>query len=380
MNSDSKPASKFWLKQISLRWAIPVILLLSLITLYLRQSVPVVYVSRAELKTARNESLGILEIKEFHLFDIKAERAGIVKEANLETGQHISRGEKLVTLDMEEMDLRVERTNIEKKFLEDSMELPMPIDEAIIKMEDEVEIYRQRFAKGQVTPDFLEDAEKDLEQMYNARESALLRRKLDLETSENTIKKQAYSLDRMEIKSPIDGVVVDVFVRKGDLLYQGATAATVIDQRLLVVGLLSEDDFDKVQEGYPVELSLNAFPDTIFKGKVDQILPMSDPETRKFEIYIDADIPKEKLIPGLTGEIVVIADERKNAVVVPSQAVFEGHVLKVEGNKIRKVPVETGFVTLMEIEILSGLEAGDIVVTESNNLFEDGQLVRTIWE
>ena len=343
-------------------------------------SVPRAYISRAEEKTARDVVLGIVEIKDFHTLTLKFERGGIVLTDQIQVGKEVKRGDILMELDTEELELEMDLLQIEKAFDEEESKLPREDAFDLRRAEQILRIQTEKLEQGRQTQDAVKDFERNLAAFESAHERIVLKEELDRKVRTNDIEKVQYSLDHMEMKSPIDGTIVEVLARKGDLVYQSQPVIRMIDDRRLMVGLISEDDYDKVKVGYPVEISLAAYPNTVFKGEIEQILPMSDSETRKFEVYIKADIAPAKLIPGLTGEIVVIADEHKNAVVVPSQAVYEGYVLKVEGNKIRKVPVETGFVSLMEIEILSGIDAGDIIVTESNNLYEDGQLVRTQWE
>lgn len=342
--------------------------------------VPEVWVSRAEQKTARDEVLGIVEIKDFHTITLKFERGGIVLSDDISVGQKVREQDTLMELDTEELELSMELLQIEKTFFEEKSLLPREDELDLNEASGNLFRKKELFEMGREREDAVIDAERYLAATTGNRERILLEEDLDQKSRENDIKKIQYSLDRMVMKAPVDGTIVEVLARRGDYVRQSQPVIKLIDERRLIVGQISEDDFFKVRVGLPLELHLKAFPNTVFRGRIQQILPMSDPETRKFEIYINADIPQDKLIPGLTGEIVVIADRREDAVIVPSQAVYEGNVLKVEGNRVIKTPVQTGFVNLTEIEILDGVEAGDIVVTESNNMIKDGKLVRTRWE
>jgi len=156
--------------------------------------------------------------------------------------------------------------------------------------------------------------------------------------------------------------------------------AHIIAPRRIAVATLSELDYDRVSVGMPVEVQFATNPSKKVDARISQILPTSDPEEQEYRVYLDVDIEEEKLIPGLTGKITVIVSERKDAVLVPSQAVLGNTVLKVENNRIREVEVKTGYRTMMVVEILDGLEAGDVIVTESTHLFKNGQIVKREWE
>ena len=361
-------------------WGFVAVLLSVGIYQFFSNAIPVAYVSRAEQKTARDIVFGIAELSDVHTLTLRFERGGTVLNDQVSIGQDVARGQLLMQLDTEELELAMELLMIEEAYQETEGKLPR---------DDEIELRRKRgglrrtaelLSQGRIPQEELEKAERELAQAEDNLARRELREELDLKTLQNNIEKTQYSLDRMELHSPIDGTIVEVMARKGDYIQQGQAVIRMIDERRLIVGLLSETDYDRVKVGYPVELRLKAFPNTVFQGEVAQILPTANPETQKFEIYIDAEMAPEQRVPGLTGEIIVIADSRPNAVVVPSQAVYEGHVLVVENRRIRKQPVTIGFSNLLEIEILEGLKPGEIVVTESNHQFKDGQLVRMEWE
>ncbi len=381
MEENTEPSAQegfFWKKRLS--WLIVIGILGLGIFLIFKKSVPVAYVSRAEEKTARDIVLGIAEIKDFHTLTLKFERGGIITNDYVTVGRDITKGERLMELDTEELELEKELLTIEKKFKEEEGKLPRKDDFNLKRAKSKLKVQKRLFDKGSRPAEAVEDAARNLAILEDNNKRMLQKEQLDIDVRENDLKKVQYSIDRMSLLSPIDATVVEVLARKGDFVRQSQPVIKVIDKRRLILGIIGEEDYEKVEVGHPVELKLKAFPNTVFKGEVQQILPMSDPDTNKFNIYIKADIAEDKMIPGLTGEFVVIADTHKNAVVVPSQAVFDGYVLKVVGKKVKKQEVEVGFVSLLEIEILEGVEAGDILITESNNMIEDGTFVRTEWE
>jgi len=152
----------------------------------------------------------------------------------------------------------------------------------------------------------------------------------------------------------------------------------IIDSRRLVTAEISEEDYDKVEVGLPSLIKFLAYPDKTFNANVTQLLPTANSVTQRYVIYMEVlDIEPEMLTPGLTGEVSIIADKRENSVLIPSQALIGNNVLRVRNGTVQFVKVVPGFRSLLKIEILEGIQEGDVVITEDLTSFRDGELVRT---
>ncbi len=92
-------------------------------------------------------------------------------------------------------------------------------------------------------------------------------------------------------------------------------------------------------------------------------------------LTVDVDAAREVLVPGLTGEGYLIKNQRENAVRVPRRALVGNRVYVVENGKIDVRTVQAGFLSLNLAEILEGVEAGEQVVLEGQDLLRDGQSV-----
>ena len=89
------------------------------------------------------------------------------------------------------------------------------------------------------------------------------------------------------------------------------------------------------------------------------------------------DLPPEKLVPGLTGEVTIKIDERKSDTIVPRRALRNNQLLVVSGGRIELRNVKVGYVALNEAEILSGVKKGELVVSDELDQFQPGDRVRT---
>ncbi len=94
-------------------------------------------------------------------------------------------------------------------------------------------------------------------------------------------------------------------------------------------------------------------------------------------IYLNVDLPLERLIPGLTGEVSIVVGEHDNALIVPRRALLGNSLFVVKNGRVRLRNVSVGYVGLNEAEITSGVDEGDEVIAEELDRFRDGDRVRT---
>ena len=124
----------------------------------------------------------------------------------------------------------------------------------------------------------------------------------------------------------------------------------------------------------PADLTLGAFPGKTFTGRVAFIDPQVDPKTRTTKARVELANPGGILKPEMYGEMVIRSQSRKG-LVVPIDAVLDSGTRKVvfvalgEG-RFEPREVQTGSSLGESIEILSGVKAGEIVVTRANFLVD----------
>ena len=140
---------------------------------------------------------------------------------------------------------------------------------------------------------------------------------------------------------------------------------------------ISEENFSNIRLGQTASVRLLGYGNEQFNAKVSKILPAADAQTRRYTIHLDVAIDQTRLVPGLTGEVSIITAERDNTVLIPRRALIGDKVMVVVDGVVEVRTVEKGYESLNEVEILSGLESGDLVITEELDLFRDGERVNT---
>lgn len=184
------------------------------------------------------------------------------------------------------------------------------------------------------------------------------------------------------VVSPIAGVVTQRSVGPGQNLASlannggGTPAFTVSDlSRVWLVGDLREADAPLARVGQPAEVLVGALPGRVFRARVDFVSPVVDPTTRRVTVRASIPNPGGELLPEMYATFDLVTGPVEHAVGVPTEAViYEGDTARVwvaQPNRILGLRVvKTGRTHNGMIEVLSGLGAGERVVT-SGSLFID---------
>ena len=183
-------------------------------------------------------------------------------------------------------------------------------------------------------------------------------------------------VDKTMIKTPISGTVIQLATQQGETLAAGLSAPTLIIvadlKRLEVDAYVDETDIGKVKIGQPVQISVDAFPDIVLKGKVAKVASGSTIQQGvvTYEVKVFFDKTSIELKPDMTASVTIETGRQSNVLVLPSVAIqvgVKGSSVKVMDTKdgkstITSVKVKTGGTDGVNTEILSGLKEGQTIV------------------
>jgi membrane fusion protein, heavy metal efflux system len=177
------------------------------------------------------------------------------------------------------------------------------------------------------------------------------------------------------LKAPISGYVVDKNSAISDKMafHEGETGAffTIADlSEVQVIANVYESDISKVKLGYPVKVSLIAYPDKVFTGKIDKISNVLDPQTRTMTVRINLKNPNNLLKPEMFAQITVDFDQNKKMVSIPAEAViFDKNksfvVVYKDAKNVVAREVQIVQTTNGKSFISSGLNEGDHVMLKN---------------
>jgi RND family efflux transporter MFP subunit len=185
------------------------------------------------------------------------------------------------------------------------------------------------------------------------------------------------------VRAPFSGTIDEVFVERGEVVApnpQGLMRIVNLSN-MYVSTTVPETYIGKLKPGTEVAVFLTSLGKT-YKGKVRQVANYINPNNRSFGIEVSVPNPDNLLRPNQVAKLKIIDYTNNNAIVVPTNVVQEDGQLQkfvfiatnVNGTSgiAKKVVVKVGKSSNNFTEILSGLSANDIIVTEGVNSIADG--------
>lgn len=185
----------------------------------------------------------------------------------------------------------------------------------------------------------------------------------------------------MTVHSPVAGVVTKKDVVEGMKLEAGAMPYEIIDlSSVWVLADIYESELRNIEDGMPATLTLAAFPDREFTGKVLFMDPLLDPRTRTVKVRLAFPNPKGELRPEMFGEV-LLSRRARAGLQLPRDAVIDSGVEKlvfvaVGDGKFQPRIVRLGEASGDLVEVVSGVQAGERVVTRANFLVDSESRLR----
>jgi cobalt-zinc-cadmium efflux system membrane fusion protein len=171
--------------------------------------------------------------------------------------------------------------------------------------------------------------------------------------------------------APLPGKIVDNNVALGAMVDQTSEILTILDPSVLCVDAdIYERDIAAVRKGQEVELTVPAYPDLVFKGRIQYIGDVLKEETRTVTVRTEVENEGYRLKPGMFASLTILLDRQARALTVPQAAVLDDRDRKIvfisRGGVFFPMVIVTGPKMDGYIEVLSGLAEGDRVVTQGN--------------
>jgi multidrug efflux pump subunit AcrA (membrane-fusion protein) len=189
-------------------------------------------------------------------------------------------------------------------------------------------------------------------------------------------------LSYSEITSPIDGVVTDRPLFEGDLATANQPILTVMNtSRLIAKAHIPQAEAAVLKVSNPAELKLPGLDEPI-KGRVSLISPALDPGSTTIEVWVEASKPNPALKPGMSVEISMTAKMVKDALVVPTPAVYKNSegadfvLLAGSDGHAHLKTVQAGVRNSEFTQIVSGVIAGDPVITTGGYALPDNTQIK----
>jgi HlyD family secretion protein len=317
-----------------------------------------------------------------------------IKKYYVSRGSHVHAGQILVTL--EDTDLKGALTESQGNYqqAEATYNSALQSAERDLKIAQEQldaaqSLYDSRVTlnkQGAMSQKDVQDAKIALTQARNQYD--LAEKQYTLKSAEGQLTAAKGKLSTAEadvsystILSPIDGVVTDRPYYEGETPVSGTPIVTVMDLAQIVArAYLTPQQAAQLHVGDSASIAPeNGQPEVL--GKVTVVSPAVDPNSTTIQVWVEVSNQNGKLKPGTTVAVTIVSGTIKNALVVPQGAVLTGEggaksVMVIGPDQVaHSTAVTTGIREDDDVQILSGLNAGQQVVTQGAYGLPDGAKV-----
>ena len=183
------------------------------------------------------------------------------------------------------------------------------------------------------------------------------------------------------VTARFEGLIARRYVSRGEFVTAGQKLFELVSLDPIEVEFhLPEADSSRVRKGIPIEVTVAPYPDDVFDAIVHVVSPTIDPRTRTLRVKALVENSDGRLRPGLFARANLGIARRSGVITVPEEAVLQradGSVMfrVVDGNRVQRIPVETGLQRGGQIEITRGLSRGDSVVRRGHANLIDGSVI-----
>jgi HlyD family secretion protein len=341
-----------------------------------------VEIQKVEFKLIKSSILasGTLAFRE--QVQLRSEVIGQVTELHVEETDQVKKGDMVITLDPKTYQAQVEQAEARVRIQQIAIER----QHLLIKtLSDRFARQQAMFAKNLVDED-----------SYEAVESELALSKVDLRSLQESLAQASAALDQSEellsktrIRSPIDGVVIQVDIKVGETVMAGTT--NIPGSTMMVIAdpsetltevQVDEADIAQVREGQNADIFTAAFPDTPLSGTIQSIASVArqSPGQASLSFLVKILLEEQDTMIIRTGMSVradIYTQTSEETLAVPVQAVLydedtgeenEGkmeqtYVFVMEDGKAVRKDIEVGISSDSDQEIKSGIEEDEIVIT-----------------
>ena len=293
--------------------------------------------------------------------EIKSKASGEIMDLPVNQGDFIRRGELIARLDQRDERAAVAQAQADLDIARAELE----------QAERTFERRNQLFEKNLISVEERDQMELSL---------AISRSKLIQATT--TLERARERLSESVVRAPIDGIILQKYVEKGQIIASGVNSVSggtpivdIADMRSVYVAAgIDEIDIGKIKIGQPAVVVAEAYPDQKFKGQIVRIAPEARVEQNVtlFDVIVKVDNEESKLKSGMNASIEIYIFSKDDVLLAPAIAfqslrdpqskANERMVLIKDGTQTKSKTVETGLSDFRQIEILDGLQEGDVLL------------------
>ena len=300
--------------------------------------------------------------------EMRFEVNGVIEAINFKEGDFIKRGDTIAVLNQQDAILKLEYAQSKLKTSQTQM----------LTAKKKLEIHQKLYQLGAIIKSKLEEVALEYE---NAKSQAT--------SADKEVAFAKQEIQKAYLVSPIDGIMGSRETEPGEFVTSNTKIATVIDVSSVFaeVGII-ERDMQKVSLGQEATATVDAYQDKEFKGVIDNILPVIEGKSRTLTCRIKIKNDAAQLLPGMFVRATIFVFGQKNVFVLsnPNTTLrdknndnkFDSVFVVDQENIAHLKDVEISYITTDSAVVTSGIEEGDLIVTEARAELQDGASVEIL--
>ncbi len=305
----------------------------------------------------------------------------------VETGDMVRAGQALCKLDLTSTQTSYEAASISyAASLQSYQDQEAVFAKQIALYEKNLQDLQELKEIGAAAQIEIDQAELQLQSTIATRNSTLSQLEAGMQNTKANMEQLETVLDNVDasgnVISPASGTLIQFSAVEGGFVSTAAPVAVIdaVDQLKITVSV-SEALVPKLTAGAEAEVTISAVGET-FTAPIRNIDRSANPQTRLYNVTLSAPSSISGLLAGMFADVTFHTDFSENAVVVPTEAVMTSggtqYVYVVEGETAKYIEVTTGLTSSGVTEVLTGLTAGQQLVTVGQSYLTDGALVRIV--
>jgi len=209
----------------------------------------------------------------------------------------------------------------------------------------------------------------------------------DMQTASAQLNSAKVKLEKHKILAPFGGMIGIKHISVGQFIQSGMDLVKLVDNHPLKVDFsVAEVDIDKIYVSQEMEVYVGGDALQSYSAKINAIEPESDKVSHSFKVRAILDVPEEIAVnsqilkPGRFVKVRITVNEGEQGIIVPESAIWKSGnesmlYIVSDGMAIRR-PVTTGMRKNGNIEIVTGIDEGDLVITKGKEGVSDGRAVK----
>ncbi|MFW6146789.1 MAG: efflux RND transporter periplasmic adaptor subunit [Thermodesulfobacteriota bacterium] len=201
--------------------------------------------------------------------------------------------------------------------------------------------------------------------------------------AEATVKLAEINLKNATIRAPIHGIISERFLDQGAFVSTTTPLTRIVAMDMVkVIVPVVESELAELRPGADAEIHVDTYPDELFRGSVVRTSPTVDPETRAADVEIRVNNDDYRLKPGMFARVSIVMQKRDHVLLLSKDSLLRKNgppqVFVHNNGKVSIKEVRLGLEGEQYVEILTGLQDGDEVITAGQYDLADGMPVKVI--